>query len=90
MKFNMKIIAVFHFSTGETVFAGPINGTYNRSELCMVRLTVNGEFSQTIEISGEFLMNARHPEDHRAIFTNQYVNLTTDFINENECSLETT
>jgi hypothetical protein len=90
MKFNMKIIAVFHFSTGGTVFAGPIDGTYDRSELRKVRLMVNGESSQAIEINGEFLMNARHPEGHRAIFTNQYVDLTTDFVNKNECSLETT
>jgi hypothetical protein len=85
--FEMKILDIFHFQSGQTVFAGSVTGTKNLIKNSKVELRIDGQVHQTIELEGEFLMDVRHPSGHRAISTIDRVDLTSECIKKHECRL---
>jgi hypothetical protein len=88
MNFEMKIFDVFHLQSGQTVFAGSVTGTKSLIKNFEATLLVDGKISQIVEIDGEFMMNIRHPDGHRAISTKNPVDLTSEFVKKHECILE--
>jgi hypothetical protein len=83
----MKILDIFHFQSGQTVFAGSVTGTENLIKNSKVGIIVDGRVHQIIELEGEFLMDVRHPSGHRAISTIDKVDLTSEFVRKHECRL---
>ena len=87
MSFEMKIFDIFHFKSGQTIFAGSIVGKKKLLKNSKAQLLINNKKHQTIKIEGEFLMDVRHPLDHRAISTTDLIDLTSDFVKKHECKL---
>jgi hypothetical protein len=85
--FEMKILDIFHFQSGQTVFAGSVTGKENVIKNSKVELIIDGKVHQTIQLEGEFLMDVRHPSGHRAISTIDRVDLTSEFVKKHECRL---
>ena len=84
----MKICDLFYLSSGKTVFAVPIEEIFCCSISSLkAELEVDGQNLQELTIEGEFIMNAKHPKKHRAIFTNDSVNLTASFVKGHNCYL---
>lgn len=86
MNFEMQIIEVFHFQSGETVFAGSVTGRNELIKQCKAELIIDGTVDKTIEIRGEFL-GVRHPEGHRALSTFEPIELTSEFVKKHDCTL---
>ena len=84
----MTVADVFHLQSGYTVFAGPIRGSDQIVRSCKAELFIDGKLSQIVEISGEFLMNVKHPEAYRAISTEQHLDLTSTFVKQHLCQLK--
>jgi hypothetical protein len=87
MSFEMKIFDIFHFQTGQTVFAGSIIKEKELLKNSKMQLLIDNQKYQTIEIEGEFLMDVKHPLNHRAISTKDFIDLTSDFVKKHECKL---
>ncbi|MEL4895120.1 hypothetical protein [Crocosphaera sp. Alani8] len=84
----MKIVDVFHFQSGYTVLVGPIEGHEELIRGCNVGLFVDGKSFQFLEINGELLSDAKHPEGYRAITTKQHLDLTSNFVKQHFCQLK--
>ncbi|MBC6419465.1 MAG: hypothetical protein GDA44_12175 [Prochloron sp. SP5CPC1] len=84
----MTVTDVFHLQSGYTVFAGPIQGSDQIVRSCKAELFIDGKLCQRVEISGEFLMNVKHPEGYRAISTEQHLDLTSTFVKQHFCQLK--
>jgi hypothetical protein len=87
MNFIMNITDIFHLQSGETIFAGKIEGGSNPVKPCEAQLFIDDQLAQNIMMSGELLMDGRHPEGYRAISINQPINLTSTYIREHLCQL---
>jgi hypothetical protein len=87
MSFEMKIFDIFHFQTGQTIFAGSIMGKKELLKNSKVQLLIDNQKHQTIEIEGELLIDRKHPLNHRAISTKDFIDLTSEFVKKHECKL---
>ena len=87
MSFEMKIFDIFHFQSGETIFAGSIVGNQSLLQNIKAQLLIDDKEYQTIKIDGELLMDVKHPDNHRAISTTDFIDLTSDFVKEHDCKL---
>jgi hypothetical protein len=87
MNFTMVIADTFHLQSGQIVFAGKIEGGSNPVKPCEAQLFIDDQLAHNVMISGEFLMDVRHPEGYRAISTNQPVSLTSTYVKEHLCQL---
>ncbi|AFY83605.1 hypothetical protein [Oscillatoria acuminata] len=87
MAFEMKICEIFKLQSGQTVFAGPLEGTSISIQNCQAELEVDGVIIQKLMIEGEFIMNVKHPVGHRAIFTTESVKINRSIIKQQTCYL---
>ncbi len=87
MSFEMKIFDIFHFQSGETIFAGSIKGKEGLLKNSKAQLLIDNTEYQTIQIKGELLMDVKHPQNHRAISTTDLIDLTSDFVKKHDCKL---
>jgi hypothetical protein len=87
MSFEMKIFDIFHLQSGRTVLAGSIIGKKELIKNNKVQLVIDNREERIIEIEGEFLMDVKHPLNHRAISTTDLIDLTSDFVKKHECKL---
>ena len=87
MNFEMKIADVFHFKSGQTIFAGSITGREKLINNTKVQLIIDNQKQQIIEIQGEMLVDRKHPLNHRAISTTDIIELTSDLVKNHECKL---
>jgi hypothetical protein len=83
----MIVLDIFHLQSGYTVFVGPIEGCSMPIKQCSAELLLDGKVIQTLTVSGEFLMNVKHPQGHRAISTTDCVDLTSSSVREHQYSL---
>jgi hypothetical protein len=88
LKFEMRVVELFRFGDGRTVFAGPITSDAGIIGRCDCRLVVGGVERATIQIEGEMIPNGSHPEGHRSVSTRQQVPLERDTVRDVECFLE--
>ena len=63
--FEMKIIDLFRFADGRTVFVGPIKGDVKFVRPCRCELLVNGVPTCAIQIEGEMIPDRTSPEGYR-------------------------
>ncbi len=87
MSFEMKIFDIFHFQSGETIFAGSIVGNQCLLQNIKAQLLIDDKEYQTIKIDGELLMDVKHPYNHRAISTTDFIYLTSYFVKKHDCQL---
>ncbi len=88
MNFQMKILDIFYLSSGFVIFVGPVIGTKQLlRKKYKLNLLINGVFETTIETSGEWIADRRHPLGHRSISTLDDISLTSEFVKENDCML---
>ncbi len=87
MSVEIKIFDIFHFQTGETVFAGSITGQKKLFKDNKMQLLIDNKEHQTVNIAGEMLMDRRHSLDLRAVSTYDSIELTSDFVKNHECRL---
>lgn len=79
----MIVHDVFHLRSGNTVFVGSIKGCSTPIKQCSAELLVDDKVSQTVSIDGEYLMNVKHPNGHRAIsVTADQINLTSSSVRD--------
>src|SRR5207302_764843 len=84
--FEMKIIELFRFADGRTVFVGPIQGNVQFIRPCRCELLVDGVPRSVIQIEGEMIPN-RTPEGYRSVSTRDTVCLERQLLSTSECHL---
>ncbi|MEM6610909.1 MAG: hypothetical protein AAF652_01385 [Cyanobacteria bacterium P01_C01_bin.72] len=87
MSIEIKISDIFHLQTGATVFAGLIIGEKEIFKDNKMQLWIDNKEYQTVNITGEMLMDRKHPLNHRAVSTYDAIELTSDFVRSHECKL---
>lgn len=87
MSFEMKIFDIFHFQSGQTIFASSIAEKKELLKNSKVQLLIDNKKHQTIKIEGELLMDVKHPLNHKAISTTDFIDLTSNFVKKHECKL---
>jgi hypothetical protein len=90
MNTQMKILNIFHFQTGETIFAGKLS-----EEIPIIRiktkyvadLIVDDQiYQQNIKINGEMVAD-RNPHGYRAMITMEKIEINSDFVKNHDCQL---
>ncbi|MBZ8181891.1 hypothetical protein [Oscillatoria salina] len=84
----MAIVETFHLQLGYTVFVGSIQSSNRIVKNTKAKIFIDGNFFQTIEISGEFLTNIKHPQGYRAISTTDKVDIDSVFVKQYFCELK--
>jgi hypothetical protein len=87
LEFEMRIVDLFKFSDGRTVFVGPITGSINFVRSCNCQLIVDGTAQGTIQIESEMIPDGQHPEGHRSLSTREPVPLVRETVLASECLL---
>lgn len=90
MKFSrweMKVIDVFHLTSGHTVLVGRVQDRKELIEKYIVEIILDDKVIKIITIDGEWLTGNNHPEGHRAISTTEPLNLTHDLVLQHDCRL---
>ena len=87
MSVEIKIFDIFHLQTGATVFAGSMIGQKKTFKNNKMQLLIDNKEHQTVNITGEMLMDERHSADLRAVSTYDSIELSSDFVKNHECKL---
>jgi hypothetical protein len=85
--FEMKIVEMFRFSDGRTVFVGPIETDAQFLGACRCELVVDGVSRSVVSIEGEMMPDRQHEEGYRSLSTTDAVALERHTIEKSECRL---
>ena len=88
MSFEIKIFELFYLKPNQTVFAGLVLGHNSRLKKCKAQLLIDDKNYKNVDIEGELIMARKHPKGHRAIFTRDKIDLTSEFIKMHNCRLK--
>jgi hypothetical protein len=90
MNTQMKMFDIFHFQTGETIFAGKLSEEIpiiTSKSKYLGNLIVDGSiYQQNIKIIGE-MIGGRHPDGYRSFITMETVEINSDFVKNHDCQL---
>lgn len=67
--FEMKIVDIFHFADGRTVFVGKVDRDTRYIRPCQCELLINGIPKAVIQIEGEMMPDGTSPEGLRSVST---------------------
>ena len=81
----MKVVQIFRFGSGRTVFVGPVEGHDSRIGSCTCELLLNGVRQQVLAIEGEMIPEPRHGLGYRSISSRDEVNLDNQDVETHEC-----
>ncbi|MEA1950932.1 MAG: hypothetical protein U9N87_06075 [Planctomycetota bacterium] len=85
--FEMKIVEMFRFSDGRTVFVGPIETNASFLGACRCELVVDGVSTSIINIEGEMMPDHQHEKGYRSLSSLDAVDLESDAIQKSDCRL---
>ena len=83
--FQMKIVQIFKFGPGRTVFVGSVEGHDSRIGSSTWELLVNGVRHQILAIEGEMIPEPRHELGYRSISSRNKINLENRDVENREC-----
>ena len=85
--FEMKIVDVFHFSDGRTVFVGHISGKPKYIRPCKCDLLIDGVPKAQFQIEGEMISDSQSAQGFRSISTCAAVPLDKNATARSTCVL---
>lgn len=88
--FEMKIIELFRFVDGRTVFVGSIEGDVKFIPPCRCELLVDGVPTAALQIEGEMIPDRTSPAGYRSVSTRDAVCLERQLLSTSECRLRST
>lgn len=72
---ELKVVDVFRFADGKTVFVGQFDGDATYIPACEVELFVNDHSVASLHIEGEMMTDRPHPNGYRSVSTTDSINL---------------
>jgi hypothetical protein len=85
--FSMKIVDLFHFSDGRTVFVGPATSEPKFVRACKCELLVDSELRSVIQIEGEMMPDRNLKEGYRSVSTRDAIQLDKELLAMSDCRL---
>lgn len=85
--FSIRIVDIFHFEDGVTLFVGEIDTTVPITFPIQVSLLVDGQIYQHILLQGQWMPGDRLPENYVVVYTDASVALDRQMLQDRECLL---
>jgi hypothetical protein len=85
--FSMRVVDVFRFADGRSVFIGPVEGDVKFIRPCKCELLVDSVLSSFIQIEGEMMTDPASPEGYRSVYTRDIVSLDRRLLTTSDCLL---
>ena len=85
--FEMRIVDMFRFADGRTVFVGSVTDGPPFIRPCRCSLVVDGTQRAVIGLEGEMVPDRRHPEGYRSVSTRDETNLSEAEVKAGNCRL---
>jgi len=85
--FSIRIVDIFHFKGGVTLFVGELDRNVPISFPRQVSLLVDGQIYQNIRLQGQRMPGNHLPANYVAVYTNASVDLDKQLLQDRECLL---
>ena len=72
---ELKVVDVFRFADGKTVFVGRFDGDASYIPPCEAELFINDHSVASLHIEGEMMTDRPHPNGYRSVSTTDTINL---------------